>query len=224
MITNLFSSFEPSSRIFNIPLNWTSVFIGLLIVPYLYWPSPSRWALLWSKIMNSLHAEFKALLGPSGLGRTMIFIRCFRFIVFNNFLGLFPFIFTGTTHLTTSLSIALPLWLAFFLYGWVKKTQHIFAHLVPRGTPPLLMPLIVLIETVRSIIRPGTLAIRLTANMMAGHLILTLLGIRGPFLSSTLLSFLLFSQILLLMLESAVAVIQSYVFAALRTLYAGEVN
>ena len=60
--------------------------------------------------------------------------------------------------------------------------------------------------------------------MIAGHLLLTLLGNTGPHLSKTLLTGLILAQILLLVLESAVAVIQSYVFAALRTLYAREVN
>ena len=86
------------------------------------------------------------------------------------------------------------------------------------------MPLMVLIETIRNVIRPGTLAVRLAANIIAGHLLLTLLGNTGPSLQHSLLSLLLLAQILLLILESAVAVIQSYVFAALRTLYAGEVN
>ena len=73
-------------------------------------------------------------------------------------------------------------------------------------------------------IRPGTLAVRLAANIIAGHLLLTLLGNTGPSLSSSIISILLVSQILLLILEAAVAVIQSYVFAVLRTLYAREVN
>ena len=87
-----------------------------------------------------------------------------------------------------------------------------------------LIPFIVLIETIRNVIRPGTLAVRLAANIIAGHLLLTLLGRTGPSLSVSLISILLFSQILLLILEAAVAVIQSYVFAVLRTLYAREVN
>ena len=82
----------------------------------------------------------------------------------------------------------------------------------------------VLIETVRNVIRPGTLAIRLAANIIAGHLLLTLLGNTGPSIGKALIPVLVVSQILLLVLESAVAVIQSYVFAALRTLYAREVN
>ena len=87
------------------------------------------------------------------------------------------------------------------------------------------MPFIVLIETISNIIRPGTLAVRLAANIIAGHLLLTLLGNTGPSITSSfLLSILIFSQILLLTLESAVAIIQSYVFAVLRTLYTREIN
>lgn len=98
-----------------------------------------------------------------------------------------------------------------------------FAHLVPQGTPPALIPFIVLIETIRNVIRPGTLAVRLAANIIAGHLLLTLIGSTGPSLSTTLAFILVLSQILLLILEAAVAVIQSYVFAVLSTLYASEV-
>lgn len=100
-----------------------------------------------------------------------------------------------------------------------------FAHLVPQGTPSVLIPFIVLIETISNVIRPGTLAVRLAANIIAGHLLLTLLGNTGPSItSSIILSVLIFSQILLLTLEAAVAIIQSYVFAVLRTLYTGEIN
>jgi F-type H+-transporting ATPase subunit a len=97
------------------------------------------------------------------------------------------------------------------------------AHCVPLGTPSVLMPFMVLIETIRNLIRPGTLAVRLAANMIAGHLLLVLLGNQGPNLRSAFLIVLLITQILLLVLESAVAVIQSYVFAVLATLYSREV-
>lgn len=97
------------------------------------------------------------------------------------------------------------------------------AHLVPLGTPPALIPFMVLIETISNVIRPGTLAVRLAANMIAGHLLLVLLGNQGPNLSSSILSLLIITQILLLTLETAVAVIQSYVFAVLATLYSSEV-
>jgi len=225
MITNLFSVFDPSSRIFNLSLNWIRTFLGLLLIPTTYWFIPSRHHIFWNNILLTLHKEFKTLLGPSGHnGSTFIFVSLFSLILFNNFLGLFPYIFTRTSHLTLTLTLAIPLWLCFILYGWINHTQHIFAHLVPQGTPAVLIPFIVCIETIRNIIRPGTLAVRLAANIIAGHLLLTLLGNTGPSLSYAIVSLLLIGQIALLVLESAVAIIQSYVFAILRTLYSREVN
>jgi len=98
------------------------------------------------------------------------------------------------------------------------------AHLVPLGTPNALIPFMVLIETTSNVIRPGTLAVRLAANMIAGHLLLVLLGNQGVSLTGFILGLLVTAQILLLTLERAVAVIQSYVFAVLTTLYSREVN
>nr|YP_009239899.1 ATP synthase F0 subunit 6 [Grapsus tenuicrustatus]AMN14533.1 ATP synthase F0 subunit 6 [Grapsus tenuicrustatus] len=224
MMTNLFSIFEPSSSIFNLSSNWISTMLGLMFLPYLYWASPSRWSLLWSKVIFTLHKEFKALLQPSHIGATTLFISLFSLIVFNNFLGLLPYVFTSSSHMAMTLALSLPLWLTLMVVGWTQHTKHMFAHLVPQGTPFALMPFMVLIETISNIIRPGTLAIRLAANMIAGHLLLTLLGGTGPSLSLSILSFLVIAQILLLVLESAVAVIQSYVFAVLSTLYTGEIN
>lgn len=224
MISNLFSVFDPSTTILNLSLNWISTILGLLFIPLTFWFIPSRYHLLWNKITLTLNKEFNTLLGENKhQGRTFLFISLFAIILFNNFLGLFPYIFTSTSHLTLTLTLALPLWLRFILFGWINHIQHIFAHLVPQGTPSVLIPFMVLIETIRNIIRPGTLAVRLIANIIAGHLLITLLGNTGPALASYLIFFLLVTQIALLVLESAVAIIQSYVFAVLRTLYSSEV-
>nr|AXA45530.1 ATP synthase F0 subunit 6 [Paederus fuscipes] len=222
MMANLFESFDPSTFL-NTSLNWLSTLLALLFIPSMFWLIPSRYNYTWIKITLSLHNEFKNLIGEKFKGTSLIFISLFSFIMFNNFLGLFPYIFTSTSHMLLTLSMALPLWLSFMLYGWINNTMHMFAHLVPQGTPPILMPFMVLIESISNIIRPGTLAIRLAANMIAGHLLLTLLGNTGPSMTLLMLNILLITQILLLMLESAVAIIQSYVFAVLSTLYSSEV-
>nr|QFK68873.1 ATP synthase F0 subunit 6 [Graphium doson] len=225
MMTNLFSIFDPSTNIFNLSLNWISTLIGLFFLPYSFWIIPNRHFILWNFILNKLHNEFKTLLGPNSFkGSTFIFISLFSFVLFNNFLGLFPYIFTSTSHLTISLSISLTLWLSFMFYGWINNSQHMFIHMIPQGTPGILMPFMVLIETISNIIRPGTLAVRLTANMIAGHLLLTLLSSTGNNMSFLMLFILIFLQILLLILESAVAIIQSYVISILSTLYSSEVN
>nr|UBN08901.1 ATP synthase F0 subunit 6 [Panesthia parva] len=226
MMTNLFSVFDPTISFYNISLNWISTILGLLLIPSSIWLIPSRQFIMWNKILISLHKEFKMLIGYKNIlkGSSFIFISLFSLIMFNNFLGLFPYVFTSTSHLIMTLSLALPLWLSFMIFGWINNTQHMFAHLVPQGTPPILMPFMVCIETISNLIRPGTLAVRLAANMIAGHLLMTLLGNTGPYLSFSLLSILIITQIALLILESAVAIIQSYVFAVLSTLYSSEVN
>nr|YP_010043006.1 ATP synthase F0 subunit 6 [Dineutus mellyi]QPC56766.1 ATP synthase F0 subunit 6 [Dineutus mellyi] len=224
MMTNLFSTFDPSTNIMNLSLNWLSTFLGFMLVPMSFWFIPSRYNIIWFNILITLHKEFKTLLGPlNHKGSTFIFISLFSYILFNNFLGLFPYIYTSSSHLAMTLSLALPLWLSFMVFGWINNTQHMFAHLVPQGTPPVLMPFMVCIETISNMIRPGTLAVRLAANMIAGHLLLTLLGNTGPMLSFSLTLFLILTQILLLTLEFAVSIIQSYVFAILSTLYSSEV-
>lgn len=83
------------------------------------------------------------------------------------------------------------------------------------------MPFIVCIELMRTIIRPLTLSIRLIANIVAGHLLLTLLG--NNFFSPWAF-FVLGGMLCLMILESAVALIQSYVFSVLSTLYVAEVQ
>nr|YP_010263898.1 ATP synthase F0 subunit 6 [Spilarctia casigneta]UIF93592.1 ATP synthase F0 subunit 6 [Spilarctia casigneta] len=225
MMSNLFSIFDPSTNLMNISLNWISTILGILFIPYSFWLIPNRHYYLWNLILQKLHNEFKTLLKNNYFqGSTFIFISMFSFIMFNNFLGLFPYIFTSTSHLTLSLSISLPLWLSFMIYGWMNNSQHMFIHMIPQGTPPILMPFMVLIETISNIIRPGTLAVRLTANMIAGHLLMTLLSGTGPSMNYYMIMLLILIQILLLILESAVAIIQSYVIAILSTLYSSEVN
>nr|WKU84075.1 ATP synthase F0 subunit 6 [Paramixogaster sp.] len=223
MMTNLFMVFDPSSSILNFSMNWISTFLGFLFIPSLYWLLPSRYSMMWTNINMKLHKEFKIILG-NNLGMTMLFISLFSMILFNNFLGLFPYIFTSTSHLTMTLTLSLPLWISFMLFGWINHTQHMFTHLVPQGTPNILMPFMVCIETISNIIRSGTLAIRLTANMISGHLLLTLLGNSGVMSNSLVMFCIIILQILLMTLETAVAMIQSYVFSILTALYSKETN
>nr|QRW36271.1 ATP synthase F0 subunit 6 [Deronectes moestus] len=224
MMTNLFSTFDPSTNIMNLSINWISTFLGILMIPMSFWFIPSRLMIFWINVITILHKEFKTLLGNfNHKGSTFIFISLFSLILFNNFMGLFPYIYTSSSHMSMTFSLALPLWMSFMIFGWINHTQHMFAHLVPQGTPPILMPFMVCIETISNIIRPGTLAVRLAANMIAGHLLLTLLGNTGPLMSSMMISILILTQMLLLTLEFAVSIIQSYVFAILSTLYSSEV-
>ena len=121
-------------------------------------------------------------------------------------------------------TLAIPIWIGRIVFSIKNQYNSLFAHLVPRGTPVALIPVIVIIETVSNIIRPGTLSIRLAANIVAGHLLLTLLGSQGPSRRGVVILGLMVSLILLLCLELAVACIQAYVFTILRSLYLNELR
>nr|YP_009654905.1 ATP synthase F0 subunit 6 [Cazira horvathi]QCI09882.1 ATP synthase F0 subunit 6 [Cazira horvathi] len=222
MMTNLFSTFDPATSM-NYSLNWFSTSLGFLMIPYYYWILPNRISILFNSITQKLHYEFKLLLGPKSKGMSLLMVTLFIFILFNNFMGLMPYIFTSSSHLTFSLTLALPLWLSMMIFGWMNHTNYMFAHLVPNGTPTILMPFMVLIETISSIIRPGSLAVRLTANMIAGHLLMSLLGNKSINVSSMIMMMIMIIQMILMMFEAAVAMIQAYVFSVLTTLYSSEV-
>nr|YP_010735549.1 ATP synthase F0 subunit 6 [Artemia amati]WEL32369.1 ATP synthase F0 subunit 6 [Artemia amati] len=219
MMTNLFSVFDPTSSFLS---NWLSMFTPLLFMVMAFWLLPSRAQFLTSSVLNSLNREMSLLMGTASIGANILVIALFLFILFNNFVGLFPYIFTATSHLAITLSLAVPLWASFVIYAWAKQTLSALAHLVPLGTPAPLMPFMVLIEIISNLIRPITLSVRLAANMIAGHLLLTLLGDQGTMENIYITMVVVFAQVILLILEFSVAVIQSYVFMTLMTLYASE--
>nr|AWV83722.1 ATP synthase F0 subunit 6 [Tettigarcta crinita] len=220
MMTNLFSVFDPSTGMLS--MNWLSSLLSIIFIPYMYWYTPCRYLLIFNIILIKMNKELKLLMGIKSMGNNIIFISLFMFILYNNMLGLMPYIFTSSSHLVFTISLALPLWMTFMLFGWLNNTNHMFYHLLPMGTPNVLMPFMVCIETVSNLIRPGSLAVRLTANMIAGHLLMTLLG-NSSIESGMYMLLIMMIQLILMLFETAVCFIQSYVFTVLSTLYSSEV-
>nr|UVU30519.1 ATP synthase F0 subunit 6 [Odontocolon albotibiale] len=225
MMMNMFSMFDTSTNM-TFECNWSSSIMMTLIYPYPYWLYPSHYTLWFNYLMNLLNKEFKMILNNKfNYLNSIYYITLFMVILINNFMGLFPYIFTSSSHMIFALSMALPLWLSLMMWGWKNNMNHMFSHMIPQSTPNMLMPFMVLIESISNIIRPLTLTIRLTANMIAGHILLTLLSqsaSSNSFLMITLLITLI--QMILLILEFSVSIIQSYVFSILSTLYTKEIN
>uniref|UniRef100_UPI0031F3E826 ATP synthase F0 subunit 6 n=1 Tax=Taiwanaptera montana TaxID=3135762 RepID=UPI0031F3E826 len=223
MMTNLFSSFDPATSM-KTSMNWVSTVIIIMMLPMPYWLPLNNTQILFYKILLTMNKEFKLLTGQNSSPLTMLFVSLFTFILMNNLLGLLPYVFTGSSHITFTLAMALPLWLSLMMYGWINNTNHMFSHLIPMGTPALLMPFMVCIETISNLIRPGSLAVRLTANMIAGHLLMTLLGNNSISSEMTIKPLILSVQMMLMWFEMAVAIIQAYVFSVLSSLYSSEVK
>lgn len=158
-------------------------------------------------------------------GLTHLIISLFRFIALNNYLGLSPYTFTASRHLRFTLRLALFSWVSYVTWIRIKNLRSFMAHLVPLGTPYILIPLIVLIELTRNVIRPITLAVRLAANIVAGHLLLTLIASPiSPIAYSLTVNLLISVVLVIILLENAVALIQAYVFRILSSLYIAETN
>nr|YP_009306440.1 ATP synthase F0 subunit 6 [Ricania speculum]AOP19361.1 ATP synthase F0 subunit 6 [Ricania speculum]QNV47327.1 ATP synthase F0 subunit 6 [Ricania speculum] len=215
-MTSLFSSFDPSTSIYQ--MNWMMMLSTMIIMPMNFWLKKSRVNMIKKKLENKMNEEFY----NATHHKEMILMSTSLFFVIsiNNIMGIFPYNFTGTSHMAVSMSMALPMWLMFMIYGWTKFTNELFKHLLPTGTPSPIMPMMIIIETTGNIIRPISLSVRLTANMIAGHLLMTLLGNMNEMKMLTLI---LPMQIGLTMFESAIAFIQAYVFSTLITLYSSEI-
>nr|YP_009414368.1 ATP synthase F0 subunit 6 [Peromyscus melanophrys]ASN66880.1 ATP synthase F0 subunit 6 [Peromyscus mexicanus] len=159
---------------------------------------------------------------PKGRTWSLMLVSLMMFIGSTNLLGLLPHTFTPTTQLSMNLGMAIPLWAGAVILGFRHKLKSSLAHFLPQGTPISLIPMLIIIETISLFIQPMALAVRLTANITAGHLLIHLIGgatlvlmsISPPTASIT---FIILA--LLTMLEFAVALIQAYVFTLLVSLY-----
>ena len=167
-----------------------------------------------------LKNELKPLLGANyQIGSLIVFLSLILFIIIRNLQGLFSYTFTWSSHLLFSLSLGLPFWFSILLIGFFNNLQKNLSHLVPNGTPVVLISFIVLIETLRVLIRPITLRVRLAANITAGHLLLRLIRWSSSFYLLNIVV-----QLIIFGLEIIVSIIQSYVFTILLILYIEEEN
>ena len=219
-MTNLFSIFDPSTSIY-FSLNWLTLIIPLILIPKQFWLKKSKILIFWISINKFINTEFN-ILKINKIFRVINLLTLFFIIIIINFLRIFPYIFTPSRHLSITLTLSLSLWIRIIIHNWLKYTKKCLAHLVPLNTPLLLIIFIVIIETTRTVIRPITLAIRLSANIIAGHLLLCLLGSCGQLIRLKLIILIYLTQIILFTLEISVAIIQSYVFITLISLYYNE--
>nr|WNH22328.1 ATP synthase F0 subunit 6 [Anthias nicholsi] len=213
------------------------VFLGIplmalaLILPWSLFPTPSdRWLnnrllTLQGQLMGQFTKQLLLPLNTGGHKWAALLTSLMVFLITLNMLGLLPYTFTPTTQLSLNLGLAVPFWLATVLVGLRNQPTHALGHLLPEGTPTLLIPVLIIIETISLFIRPLALGVRLTANLTAGHLLIQLIASAAFVLLPMMPVVGLLTSIvlaLLTLLEIAVAMIQAYVFVLLLSLYLQE--
>nr|YP_009532269.1 ATP synthase F0 subunit 6 [Mantella baroni]AYA43932.1 ATP synthase F0 subunit 6 [Mantella baroni] len=224
-MTSLFDQFS-SPTFLGIPL-----ILLAMLAPWLFFTaSTNRWSSnrlisIQTIFMNSFTKHILQPMNPSAYKWAFLLTTTLMFILGMNLLGLLPYTFTPTTQLSLNLGLAIPLWLSTVLIGLRNQPSASLGHLLPEGTPPILIPILIIIETISLFIRPIALGVRLTANLTAGHLLIQLVSqaTLAMLTVSMTVSLLAFSTLVLLtILEIAVAMIQAYVFILLLSLYLQE--
>ena len=169
-------------------------------------------------------------IGSEGKRYFPLVFSLFMFVLFCNILGLLPVGltksgFTVTSHIIVTFAMAMFVFLLATAVGFMHHGIHFLSFFVPKGVPIALLPLMVPIEVMSYFIRPITLSVRLFANMVAGHVMLAVIG---GFVFSLGGIFFLFGGIPLaavvaiFALELLIACLQAYVFAVLTCIYLND--
>ena len=178
----------------------------------------SIYATIHSIVVNQINANKGQIYFP-------FIYALFTFILINNLIGMVPYSFASTSHFILTFSISFTVVLGATILGFQKHGLEFFSLFVPAGCPLGLLPLLVLIEFISYLARNVSLGLRLSANILSGHMLLNILagfcynimtsGILFFFLGLIPLAFIIaFSG-----LELGIAFIQAQVFVVLTSSY-----
>ena len=182
---------------------------------------PGRWQNIAELSYEFIATLIKETIGSEGRKYFPIIFTLFMFILFANLLGMVPFSFTVTSHIIVTFALAAVVFVGVTVIALIKHGFRFFTYFLPPGVPLYMAPLLVPIELISYLARPVTLALRLFANMMAGHTMLkvfagfvVLLGAAGVAPLAVIVA--------LYALEIIVAVLQAYVFTILTCVYLND--
>lgn len=189
----------------------------------------------WQKIMEDIYILLVSMVyesvgngGKKGGQFFGLIFAFFTFILSCNLIGLIPYSYTVTSQLVITFTLSLGIWVGKLVLGLRYHGLKLFGMFIPAGAPFAMVPFFVFVEIIGFVIPLISLAVRLFANMMAGHILLKVLfGFSWTMMMAGgilyVAHFLPLGVLFLLMgLETAVALIQAYVFALLTCIYIGD--
>ena len=148
-----------------------------------------------------------------------IVFTLFFFVLFCNLVGLLPGGFTPTSQLVVTGSLALAVFLFTIVLRVARHGWGVFHAFAPSGVPWMLLPLMVPIEIISFIARPMSLAVRLFANMTAGHTVLAVIAFFGMGAHWLVAWLPMGFSVAFTGMEIFIAVIQGYIFSILSCVY-----
>ncbi len=221
--------------IFGVDMSITNHVLMMFIVSALlilaFWWSFRKKKLVYSGLGNALESIVEYIwkdailsnLGKDGRAYAPYLLTAFFFILICNLIGLVPFGATATGNIATTAGLAL-MTLVVGQYAGIKKFGVIkfYKHLIPGGLPVLMIPIMIPVEIISLMAKHIALAIRLFANMIAGHItLLAIMSLIFIFKSWLIVPFPLVLMIFVDLLELLIALIQAYVFTTLSAVFIG---
>jgi len=167
----------------------------------------------------------KQQIGANGYKYVVLFFSIFFFILLLNLLSILPFGIALTSHLILILFMSLSICIGIFIEGYVVLGYNFYKIFLPKCSI-FLLPLLLTIEVFSYIIRMFSLAIRLAANIMAGHTLIYIISTFTLLIFSFNFFFIIIGIVLIctiMMLELGVACLQAYVFTILCLIYLNDV-
>jgi len=211
--------------------NLVMVVGGLLTLGLLYFGArpravvPGRLQALAEICYSFIHGMCAEQIGSEGKRFFPFVFTLFFFVLMGNLLGLLPYVFTYTSHIVVTATLAVSVIVIVTIVALRYHGLKFFTYFFPTGAPLLLSPLIVPVEIISYLSRPVSLSIRLFANMVAGHVMLAVfasfiimlsgLGVLGSIGAIGPLAL----DVVLIGFELLVAFLQAYVFAILTCIY-----
>jgi F-type H+-transporting ATPase subunit a len=184
---------------------------------------PGRLQSLGEILVDFIRSMILDTMGKDGMKFFPLLATLFLFILFCNWLGLIPGTYTVTSQIIVTGIFAGAVYTLSLIVGFALHGFKFLGILVPPGTPGWMLPLMIPIELISQLARPVSLAVRLFANMTAGHTILAVLFgmvVSLPFYVSWLpFAATLFVNGLEMLL---IAPIQAYIFTILTCVYLGD--
>ncbi|OSP56585.1 F0F1 ATP synthase subunit A [Pseudoruegeria sp. SK021] len=155
--------------------------------------------------------------GRDGLKYFPYIMTLFMFILFANFLGLLPMAFTTTSHIAVTAILAMAVFLAVTILGFVLNGASFLGMFWVKSAPLALRPVLALIEVISYFVRPVSHSIRLAGNMTAGHAVIKVFAAFAGLAALSPLAIL--GVVAMYGLEILVCFIQAYVFTILTCVY-----
>jgi F-type H+-transporting ATPase subunit a len=182
---------------------------------------PGRWQSLAELSYEFIANMIRSNVGSEGRKYFPFVFSLFMFVLFGNMLGMIPYSFTFTSHVIVTFAMALVVFLGATAIGFIRHGLHFLHFFMPQGAPIYLAPLLVPLEVLSYLTRPISLALRLFANMTAGH---TLLKVFASFVAGLGIVGVipLLGVVALTGLEFLIAFLQAYVFTILTCIYLND--